>query len=164
MKYRYVRILIALTLMFTWLGFRSSPAFAAGCRGATCNGLNPATMGCPAVRSGSLKFLPDGYSTVETRKSGTGVGECDAKWARTYNLSGGDRWAAADLKCGGGSYPSCQVVSSQAKIASSSTVGVFTPMTPFAATLTRSCGCVRTDPGPISTPIVLSNNWCTGVN
>jgi|CXWL01.1.fsa_nt_gi hypothetical protein len=162
MKYRYARILIALTLMFTWLGFRTSSAFATGgCSGLNCQGLDPGTMGCPAVRAGILKLLPDTLSTVETRKSGTA--DCNAKWARTYNLSGVSKWVAADIKCGGGSYPSCQFRSSAAKIASSSTVGIYTPMTPFAATQTKSCGVVRGDPGPITTVPQGTAN-CTLVN
>jgi len=44
MKYRYVRILIALTLMFTWLGFRSGPVYALTCYGANCEGLNPSSL------------------------------------------------------------------------------------------------------------------------
>lgn len=161
MKYRYVRVLIVLTLMFTWLGFRSSQTSAAGgCSGATCEGLDPGTMGCPATRAGTLKIMPDGTSTVETRKSGTL--DCNAKWARTYNMSGISQWVAADLKCGT-LYPSCQFRSSPAKIASSSTVGIYTPMEAFAATSTKSCAVIRGDPGPI-TSVPQSPNNCTGIN
>lgn len=161
MMSRNARILLVLTMIFTLLGIHSNRSFAAGgCSGASCEGLDPGTMGCPATRSGTLKILPDGASTVETRKSGTL--DCNAKWARTYNLSGTSQWVAADLRCGS-NYPSCQFRSSPAKIASSSTVGIYTPMEAFASTSTRSCGIVRGDPGPI-TSVPLSNNWCTGIN
>ena len=160
MKYRYVRILIALTLMFTWLGFRSSPASAAGlCKNTTCEGLNPATMQCPATRSGAVKVLPDGASLVETRKSGTA--DCDAKWARTTNLSGGSRYAAASLRYGCSNFCNSQSVSSPGTISSGNVV--YTPMHAFAATPTRSCGDVSTS-GPIPIPIGISTSFCTGVN
>lgn len=162
MKYRYIRMLIALTLMFTWLGFSSSPASAAGlCKNTACEGLNPATMQCPATISGVFKYLPDGLSTVETRKSGTA--DCDAKWARTFNKSGGYRYAAASLRYGCSNYCYNQSVTSPGTIASSSTVGVFTPMHAYAATPTRSCGNVSTT-GPIPVPIGISSTFCTGVN
>lgn len=164
MKHNFARVLIILTLVFTWLGFHTGQSLAAGgCSGASCEGLDPGTMGCPAVRAGSLKILAvDGASTVETRKSGTS--DCDAKWARAYNLSGVSRWVAADLKCKSGvSYPSCQFRASAAKIPSSSTVGIYTPMEAFASTSTKSCAVVRGDPGPI-TSVPVSSNGCTGVN
>jgi len=161
MKYRYIRTLTALLLIFTWLGFHSNQTLAAGgCSGSTCAGLDPGTMGCPATTAGTVKILPDGASTTMTRKSGTA--DCNAKWARTYNLSGISQWVAADLRCRS-SYPSCRFRSSAAKIASSSTIGIYTTMEPFASTSTRSCGIVRGDPGPI-TSIPVSNNNCTGVN
>lgn len=98
MKSRALRILIILTLTFTWLGYRATPAYAL-CSGSGCNGLNPNTMGCgaDAVTSGSVKILSDGganQSFVETRKSSA----CDAKWARATNKSGGARYAAASLR------------------------------------------------------------------
>jgi len=163
MKYRYVRILVILTLIFTWLGFRSSQTFAAGgCSGAACEGLDPGTMGCPATTAGTVKILPDGASTTMTRKSGTA--DCNAKWTRAYNMSGTSQWVAANLRCKSGiSYPSCQFRASAAKIASSSTVGIYTPMEAFASTSTRSCAVVRGDPGPITT-VPLGTANCTGVN
>ena len=161
MNRSYVRMLLILTLIFTGLGIRSAPAAAAGlCSGSSCLGLNPATMQCPATRAGTLKILPDLASTVETRKSGTS--DCNAKWTRVYNLSGSNKWVAADLKCGT-NYISCQFQASGSKIASSSTVGIFTPMQPFVSTSTRSCGVVRGDPGPI-TIVPLGNANCTSVN
>ena len=161
MQSRCVRSLVVLTLIFALLGLVSTRTFAAGgCSGATCEGLDPATMGCPAIRAGSIKIMPDGASTVETRKSGTA--DCNAKWARAYNMSGITQWVAADLKCGT-FFPSCQFRSSPAKIASSSTVGIYTPMEAFASTSTRSCAVVRGDPGPI-TSVPLSSNNCTGIN
>lgn len=162
MKFRYVRILLALTLVFTWLGFRSNSVLAAGlCKNITCENLNPSTMQCPAIRSGSLKILPDGLSTVETRKSGTA--DCDAKWARTFNKSGGNRYAAASLRYGCSNYCYSKNVSSPNPIASSSTVGVYTPMHAYAATPTRSCGDVDVT-GPIPVPLYIANNWCTDAN
>ena len=126
-EYSHVRILIALILMFTWLGLSSNTTSAAGnCKNVTCEGLFPDAMGCPATTSGSVKILPDGKSTVETRKSGTA--DCDAKWARTYNKSGGNRYAAASLRYGCTNYCNNQSISSPNPIASSSTIGVFTPM------------------------------------
>jgi hypothetical protein len=107
--------------------------------------------------------LPDGLSTAETRVSPAGTSSCDAKWARVYNLSGSSQWVAADIKCGDPSYKTCQFQPSSGKIASSATVGIYTMMTPFAATKTRSCGVVRADPGPITT-VPLGGPNCTGVN
>lgn len=160
MRYRYARVLIALTLIFTWLGVRSTPAFAAGsCKNVTCEGLNPNTMGCPATRSGSVKVLPDGLSFVETRKSGTA--DCDAKWARTTNKSGGSRYAAASLRYGCANYCYNQSVSSPGTISNGSVV--YTPMHAYAATPTRSCGDVATS-GPIPVPIGISSTFCTGAN
>jgi hypothetical protein len=79
-------------------------------------------------------------------------------------MSGTSQWVAANLRCQSGiSYPSCQFRASSAKIASSSTVGIYTPMEAFASTSTRSCAVVRGDPGPI-TSVPLSSNNCTGVN
>lgn len=163
MNHSFVRVLIVLTLVFTGLGFHAGRSLAAGgCSGAACEGLDPATMGCPAVRVGTLKILTvDGASTVETRKSGTS--DCNAKWARAYNLSGSSKWVAADLKCGT-NYPSCQFRSSAAKIASSSTVGIYTPMEAFASTSTRSCAVVRDDPGPITSVPLSPTHNCTGIN
>lgn len=161
MQHSFARVLIVLTLVFAWLGFHAGQSLAAGgCSGAACAGLDPGTMGCPATIAGTVKILPDGTSTTMTRKSGTA--DCNAKWARTYNLAGIPQWVSADLRCGT-NYPSCRFRSSSAKIASSSTVGIYTTMQPFASTSTRSCGIVRGDPGPI-TSIPVSNNNCTGVN
>jgi hypothetical protein len=160
MKERFVRVMVIMTLMFTWLGFNTSTASAVGCSGLNCKGLDPYTMGCSASTSGTVKILPDGYSRVETRVSS--ATNCNAKWARAYNLSGSSKWVAADIKCGSG-YPSCQFRASSAKIASSSTVGIYTPMTPFATTQTKSCGVVRASPGPITT-VPLGNANCTAVN
>lgn len=162
MKYAHIRILLVLTLMFTWFGFHSSPASAAGtCKNLTCEGKFASTMGCPGYTSGNVKILLDGLSTVETRASGNA--DCDAKWARTYNKSGSNRYAAASLRYGCSNYCYSQSISSPAPIASSNTVGVYTPMHAYYATPTRSCGRVETT-GPISIPISLFNSLCTGAN
>lgn len=159
MNSRIIRILLVLTLLFTWLGLGSNPAHAAGsCKNVTCEDLNPYTMGCPASRSGSLKYLPDGYSFVETRVSGTS--DCDAKWARTTNMSGGYRYAAATLRYGCSNYCYTKNVSSPGTIASGQVV--YTPMHAYAATPTRSCGVVSTS--YIYVPISLSDTFCTGAN
>jgi hypothetical protein len=115
-------------------------------------------MGCPAVTSGSIKILPDGLSTVETRKS-TSV-NCDAKWARTYNWSGGSRYVAASLRYGCSNYCYNQSVTSPNTIPSGSQV--YTPMHAYEATPTRSCGDVSISAIPI--PIGISSTWCTGAN
>lgn len=160
MQYRYIRILIALTLIFTWLGIRSIPASAAGlCKNVTCEGLNPVTMGCPATGSGAVKVLPDGASFVETRKSTSA--NCDSKWARTTNQSGGSRYAAASLRYGCANYCYNQSVSSPGTIFNGNVV--YTPMHAYAATPTRSCGSVSVS-GPIAVPIGVSNTFCTGAN
>lgn len=162
MKYSHIRILLALTIVFAWLGFRSVPTSAAGsCKNVTCEGLFPDVMGCPVSTSGSVKILPDGKSTVETRKSGTA--DCDAKWARAYNKSGGNRYAAASLRYGCTNYCYDQSIATSSPIASSSTVGIFTPMHAYAATPTRSCGDVELL-GPIRIPIGISSSLCTGAN
>lgn len=162
MKTRLIRALLILTIFFTWLGVRSASVFAAGgCNGPTCEGKFASTMGCPAYTSGPVKVLSDSKSTVETRVSGPS--DCDAKWARTYNKSGGNRCAAASLRYGCANYCYNQSISSPEKIASSSTVGVHTPMTAYSGTPTRSCGRVSTT-GPIPTPIPVSDAECTGAN
>jgi len=38
MKHQIIRILLALTLFFIWLGFHSMPALAASCYNVTCEG------------------------------------------------------------------------------------------------------------------------------
>lgn len=160
MKHRVGRMLLVLTLLFTFLGFRAYSAQAAGsCKNVTCEGLNPATMGCPASRSGSLKYLPDGLSTVETRKSGTA--DCDAKWARTFNKSGGNRYAAASIRFGCANYCYNQSVSSPGAFATG--LSVYTPMTAYEGTPTRSCGSVAPS-GPIGIPLGISDTFCTGAN
>lgn len=163
MKYRYVSILIVLTLVFTWLGFRSTPAFAAGsCKNVTCEGLNPSTMGCPAIRAGNVKYLSDGGSNlsfVETRQSTSA--NCDAKWSRTTNLSGGNMYAAASLRYGCANYCYNQSVRSPGTITNGSVV--YTPMHAYAATSTRSCGAISSS-GPIPVPIGINASFCTSAN
>jgi hypothetical protein len=164
MKYRYVRILIALTLVFTWLGFHSNPVQAAGCSGSTCQGKDPGTMGCSASTAGTVAGIYDNYGvllgTAETRVSDTT--SCNAKWARVYNTSGISQWVAADLYCGTPKV-NCQFRASGAKIASSSTVGIYTPMQEYASTSTKSCGVIRVSPGPI-TSVPMGTNNCTSNN
>lgn len=160
MKHRLIKMLLILTLLFTWMGLRPNPASAAGgCKNTTCEGYNPYTMGCPATTAGTRKYLPDGYSYVETRVSGTS--DCDAKWARTTNMSGGYRYAAATLRYGCANYCYSQYASTPGSIASGQTV--YTPMHAYAATPTRSCGDVEYT-GPIYVPLSLSDTYCTGTN
>jgi hypothetical protein len=162
MKYSHIRILLVLTLIFTWLGARSAPVSASGgCSGEGCEGLDAGTMGCPAYTSGNVKVLSDGKSTVETRASGTA--DCNAKWARTYNKSGANRYAAASLRYGCSNYCYNQSISSPDPIASSGTIGVYTPMHAYVATPTRSCGRVSIS-GPIAIPIGISSTSCTSAN
>jgi hypothetical protein len=162
MKYPHVRILLILSLVFAWLGFRSSPVFAAGnCKNTTCEDLFASSMGCPGYTAGAVKILSDGLSTVETRASS--AANCDAKWARTYNMSGGSRYAAASLRYGCTNFCYSKNISSSSPIASSSTVGVLTRMHAFVSTPTRSCGKVSTT-GPIAVPIAISSLACTNVN
>ncbi|MBI2757584.1 MAG: DUF2690 domain-containing protein [Chloroflexi bacterium] len=164
MKNRIVRVLLVLTFVFTWLGFHSNPVQAAGCSGSACTGKDPSAMGCSASTAGALAYISDNYGvilgTVETRVSGTS--SCNAKWARVYNTSGIYQWVAADLYCGTPKV-SCQFQRSSAKIASSSTVGIYTPMQAYASTSTKSCGVVRGDPGPI-TSVPMGTNNCTSNN
>jgi hypothetical protein len=163
MKFRIIGVLFVLTLIFTGLGMYTQQALAAGCSGLTCEGKSPDTMGCSAVTDGPVKWLPSDAGTVETRKST----DCNARWARTYNRSGSSRYAAADIRCGANSASaSCQPVSSPGKIASSSSVGVFTPMTSAVTSsgdkkYFMSCGSVQPT-GPISVPITPGSQWCTG--
>ncbi len=164
MKVRYVRILIVLTLMFTWLGFHSNAVQAAGCSGLGCQGQDPGGMGCSASTAGTFVYIYDNLGnslgTAETRVSGTA--SCNAKWARVYNTSGTSQWVAADLYCGTPKV-NCQFLASGAQIASSNTVGIYTMMQAYASTSTKSCGVIRTSPGPItSVPMGTSN--CTSNN
>ncbi len=160
-KKRFIPMLLIFTLVFTWLGYYSGHANAAGCSGANCLEQDPGIMGCSASTSGTIAYLPDGLSTVETRVSG--ASSCNAKWARVYNKSGTNQWVAADLKCNPPNYGSCQFKASQAQIASSSSVGIYTMMQPYASSLVRSCGVVRGAPGPI-TSVPLSSLNCTSTN
>lgn len=162
MKKRIIRILLGLSLIFTWLGFQPTPAYAASCYNTTCEGLNPNTMGCgtDATTAGSRKILSDGganQSFVETRQSSA----CDAKWTRTTNKSGGYRFAAGSLRYGCSNYCYNRSISSPSTIANNLTV--YTMMTAYVATSTRSCGVVSVN-GPISIPPSISNNICTGAN
>lgn len=118
-------------------------------------------MGCPGYTAGNVKILTDGLSTVETRASGSA--DCDAKWSRTYNKSGGNRYAAASLRYGCANYCYSKNISSPQPIASSSSVGVYTPMHAYYVTPTISCGIVSSS-GPIFTPIGISSSNCTGSN
>jgi len=162
MKNHFVRLTLTLTLMFTLLGFNSTIVRAAGlCKNTGCEDKNPSTMQCPATTSGAVKILPDGKSTVETRKSS--ASDCDAKWARVYNKSGGNRYAAASLRYGCANYCYSKNIRTTEPIASSSTVGIYTMMLAYAATPTRSCGDVSVS--PIKTlPISISASYCTGAN
>lgn len=162
MKSRILRIFIGLTIVFAWIGFKTPYVYAASCVHLSCEDLNPNTMGCgaDAVTSGSVKILADGgnnQSFVETRKSSA----CDAKWARTTNKSGGNRYAAASLRYGCQNYCSNKSVRSPAAIANNTTV--YTVMHAFVATPTRSCGAVSVS-GPISIPIPISGGSCTSAN
>jgi hypothetical protein len=162
MKYSHIRILLVLTLIFTGLSIKSGPASAAGlCKNVTCEDKFASSMQCPAYTSGNVKILPDGKSTVETRASGTS--DCDAKWARTYNKSGGNRYVAATLRYGCSNYCASKYLASSSPIPSSGSVGIFTVMHAYVATPTISCGAVSTT-GPIPVPLSLSSNNCTGSN
>ncbi len=168
MKFRIIGVLFVLTLIFTGLGLYTQQALAAGCYGLTCANKNPATMGCAALRAGSLRQLPSYSGTVETRYSpASGTNACDTKWSRTYNLSGGDRYVAATLYCkdpSAYSFQHCRSLRSEHKIQSSQSVGIFTMMEPFHTKNTRSCGSVQDGTQPISVPIPLGDSWCTGTN
>ena len=170
MNFKRTIMLLGLTLIFASLGLYTRQAMAAGCSGLTCENLNPATMGCTAFTDGPVKELPyDGNrrrGTVETRKSTN----CNARWARVYNRSGLNRYAAGTIHCGtGGSIFPCRSVSSPGPIASSSTVGIFTNMTSGVTASGgsknfKSCGSVQAS-GPISIPISQHppyDHWCTG--
>ena len=158
MKIRYIRLLLAITILFAWLGFRSGPALAAGnCKNQSCFGKNPNTMGCPAYTNGGVKFLPDGRSTVETRISQPS--DCDAKWARVINYSGGNRYTAGSIWYGCSNY--CYNISVRSPAAIASGQQVYTAMVAYAGTPTRSCGAVSTS-GPIGIPININDSWCTG--
>lgn len=164
MNSRIIRMLLVLTLVFTWLAIKSTPAQAASCFQTSCEDQNPSTMGCgtDAVTSGTRKYLSDGGSNlsfVETSKSAA----CDAKWARAYNRSGYYEYVAASLRYGCSNYCYSKSVSTRDPIASSGTVGVYTPMHAYVATPTRSCGVVSAI-GPIAVPISISDTRCTGSN
>lgn len=157
---RLVKLCILLVVIMSLQLFLPCTVRAASCSGSSCEDLNPNTMGCSsdAVTAGSAKYLSDGSSTTETRYSSA----CNAKWTRTQNNSGGNRYAAGSLRYGCADYCYDKSISSPAKIASGSVVytmmlsNVYTPPT-------RSCGSVNKS-GPISIPISVSNSKCTGQN
>jgi hypothetical protein len=155
-------------LVFTLLGIYQLPAQASShtCKGVTCEGKNPSTMGCSATTSGTVKVLLDGVSIVETRKSVNGSlsTQCDAKWARTTNLTTVYRYLGASLRYGCANYCYAQSVSSPGKVTNVAPSNqVFTPMHAYAATSTRSCGATSTG-SQILVPIGISSTSCTGVN
>lgn len=171
---RVMRVVMSASLILAILfaGLPIHQVMAATCGGAgqpSCEDLNPNSTGCgnDATMSGTAKLLADAgtnLSFVETRRSNA----CNAKWTRAVNKSGGNRYAAASLRYGGANYDYSKNVSSPGTIPSATTVTaantVYTPMhVPGGATPTRSCGAVLTS-GPISVPLVLNNNTCTGQN
>lgn len=107
-----------------------------------------------------LKLVYQDHLTV--MQNGQGLTTNQVQQIR-YNKSGGNRFAAASLRYGCANYCYNQSISSPEKIASSSTVGVHTPMTAYSGTPTRSCGRVSMT-GPIPTPIPVSDAECTGAN
>jgi hypothetical protein len=162
--------MLILVLVFVLLGLypNSVEAHHGGshCKGTSCNGLNPSTMGCSATTAGTVKVLLDGVSTVETRVSANGTldSQCNAKWARVRNLSTEPKYLAGSLRYGCSNYCYAQSVSSPGKVTNISPNNqVFTPMQGLAATPTRSCGATSTS-SQIAVPIGISSTSCTTAN
>lgn len=160
MKHRLINAFIILALLFTWQGIHTKTVLATPlCNGTSCENLNPNTMGCTGDTYGSVKILTDGKSTTETR--GSANNDCDAKWGRTINKSGGNRYAAASLRYGCVNYCYNKSIASPAMIASGEQV--YTMMHAYAFTPTRTCGSASSS-GPIGIPLSISDSGCTGAN
>lgn len=127
----------------------------AACSGSGCFGLDPQTMGCGNdARTGEYKYFTDGY--VEHRYSQ----ECDAEWARAFNQGSSIQYVAASLRYGGSNYGYSLSVSSPYRIGIGQSV--YTAML-APRTFSRVCGMVNATVGPISTPVPLWNDICSGV-
>lgn len=146
--------------MFLWQGIHTTRVMATPlCNGQSCENLNPNSMGCTGYTAGTVKYLPDGYSYTETRYASSS--DCDAKWGRTKNNSGYNRYAAATIRYGCANYCYSKYVASPAAIASGEVV--YTVMLALASTPTRTCGDISPT-GPLSVPDSLSDTFCTGAN
>ena len=133
-----------------------SAAFAHGCPNNNCDGYNPQTMGCSATTGGRLN-VPDG-GLVETRNSQG----CNAKWTRTTNVSGANRFLAATTWYGGANYDDNVSVRTYALV--SNTEAVYTVMkTPLGRSV-LSCGLANRY-GMITIPVSKNKDvWCPKAN
>lgn len=129
--------------------------FSSNCVGEGCEGYDPNTMGC-TVDSSSEKEISGGV--IQARRSTV----CDAKWARTVNRSGVDRYAAASIWYGCADYCYNRSVSSPYLIEHQQTV--YTAMTTPRNKPVKTCGRVEVY-GPIQIPVWKNNSsWCDTVN
>jgi len=89
MRVRLMRSLLAVAsaFMFVFLTgvVASSPAYAVGCRGDSCTGQSPTTMGCSADARTIDDITAGGSWRVEMRKSDA----CNAVWTRVTHIYGG---------------------------------------------------------------------------
>lgn len=154
-------IFLCLTLMLLglWIPFPrsglSSVTAAPLCTGHGCDGYNPESMGCGAdAQSGTYKSLGSGLGIAQHRSSTA----CDAKWERTINQSGINKYAAGSLRYGCANYCYDRSVRSSAKISSSEQV--YTPMEGDTSIPSRACGRIE-DSGPISIPVPVYDTYCS---
>ena len=159
-KLIYSLLCLSLLIVGLWipLPVTHSPHVMAAplCTGLGCDGLNPETMGCGAdAQSGTYVNLSGGVGRAQHRYSTA----CNAKWERTTNLSGANKFAAGSLRYGCSNYCYDKSGSSPAKIATNGQV--YTPMKGDTSIPSRACGRVE-DSGPISIPVPVYDAYCSG--
>jgi hypothetical protein len=123
------------------------------CRGGSCNGLNPETMGCGADAQ-TYTSIPledpnnNEIGIIQNRDSQN----CLAQWEKTLNLSGSDMYAEGSIRWGGVDYtPNIQSVSSPGSI--ENTDSVYTPIYGSDSGLGSALNCGNLSPsGPIYPP------------
>jgi hypothetical protein len=101
MKLKSAVISILIFMLIGAFFLPNSNAKAALCKGANCYGYDPNTMGCGADAS-SHDYINISDGRVDLRYSDA----CFAEWERTYNGSGGARYAEGSIRWGYDNYSS----------------------------------------------------------
>lgn len=151
MRVSFYKLLFMLFILFFVIV--NGDVAAVGCHGDNCRGLNPQTMQCP-VSEYTQKSINGGI--IETRRSS----DCEAKWARTTNTSGYNRYIGASIYFGCQDYCYNYSVVSPGLI--SNEQKVYTGMVPWIATPVRSCG--RVNQSNFYPPVDKIDAYCTGAS
>lgn len=152
MRNSLLKMILIMLVLFCMTGYTDT--LAAGCIGDECGGLNPNTMQCTVSNSSSYNI---GGGVIQTRISSN----CQAKWARTKNTSGYNRYIGASIYFGCQDYCYDYSVVSPALVGNSETV--YTGMVPWVATPVKSCG--RVNQSSFSPPVPkIDGIYCAGVS